>query len=81
MEDWLMKKADKGVVKKWSWRWFQYDKNSHRLLYYVKEGPKMEMRGHIDLKDTAKVFVLPNEIQVAAPPFPAVLFTNSAFLL
>lgn len=46
LEGWLMKKSDKGVVKRWYWRWFAYDAPSHKLLYYTKEGPKMEMKGY-----------------------------------
>ena len=64
LEGFLMKKGDKGIVKKWDWRWFEYDPLKHRLTYYLKEGPKKEYKGFIDLSEKdCKVFVLPNDMQ------------------
>ena len=64
LEGFLMKKGDKGIVKKWEWRWFEYDPQKHRLTYYLKEGPKKEYKGFIDLTEKdSKVFVLPNDMQ------------------
>lgn len=64
---WLQKKGSKGFGKKggkgWSWRWFVYRPNEHQLLYYEKEGPKMELKGTIEMKHATKVYVLDNKYQ------------------
>jgi flagellar biosynthesis GTPase FlhF len=64
IEGWLQKRANKGVVKRWYWRWFAYEPLAHRLNYYTKEGPTIELKGFIDLRDCEKIYVLPNEEQV-----------------
>lgn len=64
LEGWLQKRGNKGVVKRWYWRWFAYEPLAHRLCYYTKEGPKIELKGFIDLRDCKKIYVLPNEEQV-----------------
>ena len=65
LEGHLMKKGNKGTVKKWSWRYFEYKPETHRLNYSEeqKSGQK-KYKGFIDLTDPGcKVFVLPNAMQ------------------
>ena len=65
LEGHLMKKGNKGIVKKWSWRYFEYKPETHRLNYSEeqKSGQK-KYKGFIDLTDPGcKVFVLPNAMQ------------------
>lgn len=66
LEGFLMKKGNKGPIKKWQWRWFVYDTSKHRLDYYLKEDLKQKKvyKGYIDLVEPdCKVFVLPNDLQ------------------
>ena len=81
LEGWLQKKGAKGPVKKWRWRWFAYEPQQHRLCYYTKVGPKIDLKGFIELRDCQSVYVLPNEFQVRFRVFLFCPFLTFCFLL
>ena len=83
-EGWLQKKGAKGIKgikgkggKGWSWRWFRYSPADHVLLYYHKEGPKMDLRGTIDLANAKRIYVLDNKDQDKARQSFGIEMNNS----
>lgn len=82
---WLQKKGSKGIGRKggkgWSWRWFIYRPKEHQLLYYEKDGPKMELKGTIEMKDAKRVYVLDNKDQDKARQSFGVELPKRTYLL
>mmetsp|Transcript_23439 Transcript_23439/g.26020 ORF Transcript_23439/g.26020 Transcript_23439/m.26020 type:complete len:123 (+) Transcript_23439:190-558(+) len=58
LQGWLKKKGDKGPIKTWKNRWFDYNEAKKRL-YYFKDKHEAEM-GYIDLSRIKAVYKLPN---------------------
>jgi hypothetical protein len=82
---WLQKKGSKGFGKKggkgFVWRWFIYKPKEHQLLYYEKDGPKMELKGAIEMKYATRVYVLDNKYQDKARQSFAVELPKRTYLL